>query len=244
MGIFFSKNYSGDLFVLFGALHLLVMAGVVVACLCVYLLRRRFNERGRRLMRYGLSIFIIMAESSWHVWMLWIGDWNIQGMLPLWLCSMMAWLSPVLLISRNHRLYEFAYFMGLIGPAMAILTPDLGQYGFPHFRFIEFFLLHGAIMVGVVYMTAIEGLRPTWRSIPRVVVIMNVYWAFTAIVNALIGSNYLYTAGKLTTPSLLDYLGPHPWYLLSMEAVAIGLMVLLYLPFAVRDARVERAELI
>lgn len=237
MDIYFAKDYSGEPFVLFGTKHLLVMTGVMLVCVAIFLLRWRFSPRARRVFRYGISVLIVAAESSWHVWMLAIGDWNIQVMLPLWLCSVMAWLSPVLLISRNYHLYEFAYLMGLIGPAMAILTPDLMNYGFPHFRFIEYFLLHGAIIVAVFYMTAVEGLRPTGRSIPRVIVIMNLYWGFTAVINALIGSNYLYTAGKLPTPSLLDYLGPHPRYLLSMELLGIVIMLLLYLPFAVQDAR-------
>jgi hypothetical integral membrane protein (TIGR02206 family) len=172
--------------------------------------------------------------------MLAIGDWNIQVMLPLWLCSATSWTMPLLLIWRSQKYYEWVYFMGIIGAAMALLTPDLMQYGFPHFRFIEFFTLHGAVIVAIVYMTLVEGFRPTWKSLPRVFVITNTYWLFCAWVNNQIGSNYLYTRGKLPTPSLLDYLGPHPWYLLSMEAIGIILCVLLYLPFAIKDKRLRK----
>ena len=86
-------------------------------------------------------------------------------------------------------------------------------------------------------MTAVERMRPTRRSILRVVIAINLLWAFTGLVNELIGSNYLYTHGKLPTPSLLDYLGPHPWYLLAMEGIGLALMLLLYLPFALRDRK-------
>jgi len=70
--------------------------------------------------------------------------------------------------------------------------------------------------------------------------ITNIYWLFCAWVNSQIGSNYLYTHGKLPTPSLLDLLGPHPWYLLSMEALGIVLCMLLYLPFALKDKRSQK----
>jgi hypothetical integral membrane protein (TIGR02206 family) len=166
-----------------------------------------------------------------------IGDWSIKAMLPLWLCSATSWTMPLLLIWRNKKYYEWVYFMGSIGAAMALLTPDLMQYGFPHFRFIEFFTLHGALIVAIVYMTSVEGFRPTWKSLPRVIVITNVYWLFCALVNSQIGSNYLYTNGKLPAPSLLDLLGPYPWYLLSMEVLGIILCLLLYLPFAIKDKR-------
>jgi hypothetical integral membrane protein (TIGR02206 family) len=156
-------------------------------------------------------------------------------MLPLWLCSVTSWTMPLLLVFRSRRYYEWAYFMGILGASMALLTPDLSIYGFPHFRFIEYFTLHGAIIAAVVYSTAVEGFRPTWASLARVLVIANLYWLFCAWVNNQIGSNYLYTRGKLPTPSLLDVLGPYPWYLLVMEILGIILCVGLYLPFALRD---------
>jgi hypothetical integral membrane protein (TIGR02206 family) len=86
-------------------------------------------------------------------------------------------------------------------------------------------------------MTAVEGFRPTWKALPRVILYTNLYWLFCAWVNNQIGSNYLYTRGKLPTPSLLDVLGPYPWYLLSMEALGIVLCILMYLPYAVSDWR-------
>ncbi len=237
MGEFFARDYRGGAFVLFGAQHLTALALVVLACLAVWALRRRFTEQGKKIMRWGLLALIYTCEGSWQVWMLATGQWTVQGMLPLWLCSVTSWTMPLLLIWRNRYYYEWAYFMGSIGAAMALLTPDLTIYGFPHYRFIEFLTLHGAIIVAVVYMTVVEGFRPTWRSLLRVFGIANLYWLLCAIINPLIGSNYLYTRGKLPTPSLLDVLGPYPWYLVWMEVLGILLCLLLYLPFALSKKR-------
>jgi hypothetical integral membrane protein (TIGR02206 family) len=239
----FARDYTGGPFILFGRDHLIALTIVALVCLGVYLFRERWRtERSKRNTRLGLLAVIYLCEGSWHIWMLAIGDWNIQVMLPLWLCSVTAWTMPLLLVWRNYRYYEWAFFMGPIGAAMALLTPDLMQYGFPHFRFIEFITLHGALIVAVVYMTAVEGFRPTWKSLPRVILVTNLYWLFSAWVNSQIGSNYLYTHGKLPTPSLLDVLGPHPWYLLSMEVLGIALCILLYLPFAIKDRRAQAKQ--
>lgn len=241
MGIYFSRNYTGGAFQLFGPTHLIGLAVVVLICAAVVLFRRRWSPRGRTLTRWGLVVLIYLCEGSWQVWMLLTGQWTIQGMLPLWLCSVTSWTMPILLVARSRRYYEWAYFMGLIGAALALSTPDLTIYGFPHFRFIEFFTLHGAIIVAVTYMTAVEGFRPTWQSLPRVFVVTNLYWLFCSWVNRQIGSNYLYTQGKLPTPSLLDVLGPYPWYLVSMEVLGILFCLLLYLPFAIHDWRSAQA---
>jgi hypothetical integral membrane protein (TIGR02206 family) len=243
MAEYFARDYAGGAFVLFGRDHLIGLALVALVCLAIWLLRGRWTERGRRITRWTLLGVIYGCESSWHLWMLATGQWNIQVMLPLWVCSITAWTMPLLLIWRSQRYYEWAYFMGILGALMALLTPDLMNYGFPHFRFIEFITLHGTIIIAVVYMTVVEGFRPTWGSLGRVLIITNLYWLFCAGVNSLIGSNYLYTHGKLPTPSLLDVLGPHPWYLLWMEVIGIALALLLYLPFAWRDRKRPHATI-
>ena len=236
----FARDYHGAPFVLFGSDHLLALGLIGLICLSIWLFRRRFSKPVRKYIPWGLAALIYLCEGSWQVWMLLTGQWTIQGMLPLWLCSVTAWTIPLLLVWRSQRYYEWAYFMGILGAAMALSTPDLTIYGFPHFRFIEFLTLHGAIIVAVIYMTAVEEFRPTWKSLLRVTVMVNLYWLFCAWVNSRIGSNYLYTAGKLPTPSLLDVLGPYPWYLLAMEGLGLILCVLLYLPFAIKDWREKK----
>ncbi|MGB2956822.1 MAG: hypothetical protein WBB64_12750 [Anaerolineales bacterium] len=40
-----------------------------------------------------------------------------------------------MLIKKDQRIFEFTYFMGISGALQALFTPDIGMYGFPHFRF-------------------------------------------------------------------------------------------------------------
>jgi hypothetical integral membrane protein (TIGR02206 family) len=62
------------------------------------------------------------------------------------------------------------------------------------------------------------------------------------IINWLIGSNYLFIAHKPATASLIDVLGPWPWYILSLEAIGLVLCLLLYLPYAIHDQRAARLQ--
>lgn len=236
---YFARDYTGGPFILFGRDHLIALAVIVIICVAIYHFHNHWTEKNKQATRWSLLALIYFCEGSWHLWMWANGDWNIQVMLPLWLCSVTSWSMPLLLILRSQKYYEWAYLIGSIGAAMALLTPDLMQYGFPHFRFIEFFTLHGSLIIAIVYMTFVEGFRPFWNSLPRVILITDIYWLFCAWVNSQIGSNYLYTHGKLPTPSLLDFLGPHPWYLFSMQVLGIVFCLLLYLPFAMKDKRLE-----
>jgi len=237
VGQYFVKEYTGTPFELFGMAHLVALGLVVLINLLVVMARKRFNSRGRMWMRYGLAAVLVLNEIAWHLWNYYTGQWTIQTMLPLHLCSVLVWVSAFMLLTGNYVIYEYAYFMGIAGAIQALLTPDAGIYGFPHFRFVQTMISHGTIVTAAIYMTVVEGSRPYWSSLKRVAIGGNLYMLVIFILNQVLGSNYLFIAHKPETASLMDMLGPWPWYILSLEVIALAMCLLLYMPYAIRDQR-------
>jgi hypothetical integral membrane protein (TIGR02206 family) len=235
---FFAKDYTGEPFVFLGPPHLVVIAILVV--ILFFLGRIRSRPPLQKAFRWGLAAVLVLNELAWHVWNAAVGQWTLQTMLPLHLCSVLVWTTAAMLFTENYRIYEFIYFMGIGGALQAVLTPDLGMYGFPHFRFFQTFISHGSIIIAAVFMTVVEGLRPGWRSILRVFVAMNLYMVVVFGINSLLGSNYLFIMRPPETPSLIDALGPWPWYLLSLQVIGLVTCLVLYLPFALKDWRLAR----
>ena len=229
-----SGDYKGPAFEYFGAAHLSAIAFLVL--LNLYLMRfRNASDRTKATIRWSLALVLLINEIAWHYWTYTVGQWTIQTMLPLHLCSLLVWTGVFMLLSKNYRIYEFMYFMGIGGALQALATPGLGRYGYPHFAFFQYFLSHGLIITSAIYMTVVEGFRPTWKSLLRVFIWMNVYIAIVFIINNVIGSNYLMINQKPATPSLLDLLPPWPVYILYMEMIGVATMLLLYSPFAIKD---------
>ena len=246
MSQYFDKDWAGEPFHLFGTGHLITLAVIVLINLSFIWLRKSSSRLLKDRIRFAIAAVLVLAEGSWHVWNIAIGEWTMQTHLPFHLCSVLVWSSVVMLLTRNYRIYEFAYFLGIAGAAQALLTPEAGIYGFPHFRVFQTLFAHGSIVTGAIFMTVVEGYRPTWSSLKRVVIWMNIYAVIVAGVNVLIGSNYLYTLHKPETASLMDVLGPWPLYLISLELIALLLCILLYLPWMIKDrktANIRRAEL-
>jgi len=77
-------------------------------------------------------------------------------------------------------------------------------------------------VTAAIFMTVVEGFRPTWRSVRSVLLWAHVYGVVIFVFNMLTGSNYLYISRKLETASVLDVLGPWPWYLIPMECIGLA----------------------
>ena len=236
MGAFITNNYQGGPFQFLGVSHIITL--LLIVLLNIFLLRdKKRDDKARLRTRWVIAIILWLNEASYHLWQSYYGLWNVQEHLPLHACSILIWLSGFMLIKKNRTIYEFAYFMGIAGALQALFTPDIGVYGFPHYRFFQSFISHGLLVTGAIYMTTVEGFRPTWKSLLRVVVVMNVYMLIVLGINSIIGSNYLFVSRKPPGPSLLDALPEWPVYLLYIEGLGLIMFLLLYLPFLVKDLR-------
>ena len=227
---FFAED-TGSPFVFFGFVHLAILGMVGLFVFYLFFVRKSANIKLRKLIRYGLAGLLIINQLARHIWLVYFDQWSIQWNLPLHLCSIFVWLSAYMLITKSYTIFEFAYFLGIGGALQALLTPDVGSYNFQYFYLTQFFIAHGSIITASAYMAIVEGYRPTWASIRKVFIWANIYLVIVTMINLVIDSNYLYTLHKPHVPTLLDYLGPWPWYILSAEGMALILFLLLYLPF-------------
>lgn len=236
MSRYFAYDYTGAPFVLFGTWHLVAL--LVIALLNVGMLGFRTSTgKTRIVVRWTMAIVLWVDEASWHIWNLYWGHWNVRTMLPLHLCSVLIWLAGFMLVFKNYRIYEFVYFLGIGGALQALLTPDAGIYGFPHYRIFQTLISHGLLVTSGIFMTTVEGFRPTWKSILRVAVVANIYLVVIYFVNVALGSNYMMLNGKPATASLLDVLPPWPYYIPFLELIGVATCLLLYLPFIFKDWR-------
>ncbi len=232
--------YSGAPFVIFGREHLLALVITLLAWLSVYAVTRVYGPERTTLLRWALVGFCIINWLGWDYWQWQQGLWQPAYSLPLQLCTLSVPLAALMLARRSPALFGVLYFWGYAGATNALLTPDLQIYGFPHFRFWIFFTSHGSILLALAYAAGAWRWRPTLRSMGAAWLAANALLLAAGLVNLLTGGNYLFVARKPEFPSLIDYLGPWPWYIVSLQGVALAVFVLVYLPYALADLRRKR----
>ena len=237
MSRYFGVN-GEEAFVFFSAVHWSALAILFFIYLALYLNRKRFQQaRWDHYARWTIAILLIVQEISLSVWRISIGTWTAGSSLPLHLCGFAILLAAVGLINRNYTIYELVYFWGLGGAIQALLTPDIGEYGYPHYRFFQFFVSHGLLILASLYMTWVGGMRPTHRSVWKAWIFTNIYMLPIALFNWITDGNYLFICHKPENGSIMDFFGPWPWYILVLEVVGIVSFYIYYAPFAVIDLK-------
>ncbi|HMS51065.1 MAG: TIGR02206 family membrane protein [Bacteroidetes bacterium] len=151
--------------------------------------------------------------------------------LPLPICHFCSLAMPILMVSRRFALFEVFYFWIMVGTVQAILTPDLYD-GFPHSNYWKYWVAHCGLVICILYLVFVYYMRPTHKSLWKTFWITQIVVPVSLLANYLTGGNYNYLSHKPPQGSLLDFMGPWPWYILASEALALLLFYLAYLPFA------------
>jgi hypothetical integral membrane protein (TIGR02206 family) len=214
--------------------HLAVLAAVP-ALAGVLAARARARPAAARPIRVALAGAIGLHELAWYALALGRGWVDPPFGLPLHLCDLVLWATVYGLLSLDRRVLEVVYYLALGGTGMALLTPDLGA-ALPSWPAVAFFVAHGGVVAAVLFLALSGALRPGPRSWWRAFLWVNGYAAVVGTFNAVFGTNYFYLCEKPGAPSLLDLLGPWPWYVVAGEVVALALFALLSLPFRGRPA--------
>lgn len=166
------------------------------------------------------------------------GSFELENVLPFHLCDLAAVTAGIALLTRRSLICSLTYFWGLAGTIQGLVTPAIRETG-P--IFVSFFLQHFAIVAAALYLPLVKRWRPDRplvRAVGEVFAWSVAYLVFAMAVNAITGSNFAYASHPPKNPSLLDHLGPWPWYLASMLGIAILFYALLALPFMKRrDSR-------
>ena len=206
---------------IFGPKHLAVVFVFMLFWASIFYFRNKWNKKEINVIRTTLAILLALNEIGLHIWSAYWGIWTIQTMLPLHMCSVMLWIIVYMALTDNRSLYDFAYFLGIGGALQAFLTPaDASLYDIPHYRIMQTLIAHGLIITIPLFMTVVEGMRPTWASFKRIFIWTNIYMILIFFLNRIIGSNYLFIAQKPPSPTLMDALSPWPWYIPQLEVVA------------------------
>jgi hypothetical integral membrane protein (TIGR02206 family) len=207
-------------------LGLLVVAAVV---LCVA--ARRAPGRWVDTVAAVIAMALVISELSWQPYVLSKHAWSLGASLPVQLCDVAGFVAAAALVWRQLLLVEVAYFWGLGGTVQAVLTPDLKDQHFPSFPYLQFYVTHDLVILAALFLVIGLALHPRPGAVRRIYVLTLGFALVVGLIDLVTGGNYMYLRQIPAGGSLLNVMGPWPWYIAAGAVLTLVALVILDAPF-------------
>ncbi len=210
--------------------HWAVLGIIAAAALALISVGRSMAQEGRLRICRGLALIILLELAIEYAWRAstddYSGTWKEN--LPLQYCTFMGFISALALWFRPGWACGQVYFSVLAASVQALITPALTA-AWPSAVFFFFFSSHGLLFLAALAVPLLLGWRARGYDDLRAVLIGDIYLALIAPLNVWLGTNYGFTQAPPVQGSMLDFLGPAPWYYLWLQLPAWGIFRLLFL---------------
>ena len=223
--------------VLLSPSHIITVCLSLAAIVYIPRLFRDSSDNVKKFLAY-LIIFLLLVNQVMDFYREGIMSERWQEGLPLHLCDFSTMSIILYFITRHRDFFIFAFFFGIAGGGMSILTPDT-VYGFPYIGYIQSQIGHTMILMGVTYAMVIDNQRPFLKDVPKVFIYATILLAFTYLMNYLLGTNYWFLAEKPIGNNITAFMRPEPFHIIDLYIVALLVCYSMYLPFYLKDRKLR-----
>jgi len=228
-------------FELFGDIHLITLGIILsVSLIFSFTVRQYYDKNTFAGFEKILGYLLIITELIKPFFLVEFGDYHFTNTVPLHLCHITSYATGLFLLTRDTRFFDFAYFWGMGGGTMALLTPDV-EFTFPHIDFISLFSSHGLVFFTIIYILVVIRQYVTFSSLINAVKYALMALPFVYILNLIIGgeegykANLWYLMERSEGASLMDFFPVFfqnpPFHMLIVIPLSIVIFLFLYLPF-------------
>jgi hypothetical integral membrane protein (TIGR02206 family) len=210
----------------FSTPHLAALAVGLVLCVLAIWLPRRHGGRWEAPAARALALLVLCAWAGEYVVDACEGVWSVRYTLPLQLTDAISIATVLALWTRRQLLVELVYFLALSASLQATVTPDLA-HDFPSVFYFTYFVYHLGAIVAACYLVFGAGLLPRRSSVWMAFAVAWAWAGIAAIGCLATGGNYMFLREKPEQGSLLNAMGPWPWYILAASLVGLAMMLVL-----------------
>lgn len=221
--------------------HLAAVIAMVAASALLVREARCRGPRWRRAAARVLAVMILLAYLAEHATYMTRDIWTVRTNLPLHLSDAVTLVAVLALWRPQSRiLVELLYFWAFSASLQAVLTPGVGQ-PFPDVLYFTYFGTHAGVIVAACLLVLGFGGYPRAGAVARVLGVTAALAVAAGVANMITGGNYMFLRATPPRDSLLDLMGPWPWYVLGGAALGVAMFLVLDL-VAERLRRFDQAD--
>jgi hypothetical integral membrane protein (TIGR02206 family) len=230
MNHFFAFEPSIHQFQEFGLSHIVPIIFIVFGVFMIYRYRLQLRRlQHEKTIRYTLAGIAIFAEVSFQIWQMAHGAWDFADSLPLHLCRLTNYLGIYVMLTKDKRVFEIAYFWSLSG-VVSVLFPDI-LHGPDRFRYYHFMISHILFFFNFMYLLFVTDLPLTFQSFKKSFVTLFLLATVIIIpINNIFNVNYMYLLYPGDTPFTIFWGYGYLVYLIGCIGLVMIVITLWYVP--------------
>ena len=223
-------------FILFGSQHISALSTVIAASVVTpIVLRTSSSVEFKKSVSMVLAILLILHELIKPFYRYYLFGHELLLVFPIHICHLAAISMGLFLILKKEFLFEIAYFWGLSGNLLAMVTPDM-KYGFPNLEFIMFYFGHGLLLLSILFTCVCLRTNLRWSSIVRVLIttiliLPAMYGLNIALESYQPNVNYWYLMITPGPDTILSLFPEPPWHIPYVAVTALLIFIISFIPY-------------
>ena len=223
-------------FILFGSQHISALSTVIAASVVTpIVLRTSSSVEFKKSVSMVLAILLILHELIKPFYRYYLFGHELLLVFPIHICHLAAISMGLFLILKKEFLFEIAYFWGLSGNLLAMVTPDM-KYGFPNLEFTMFYFGHGLLLLSILFACVCLKTNLRWSSIVRVfiatiLILPAMYGLNIALESYQPDVNYWYLMITPGPDTILSLFPEPPWHIPYVAVTALLIFIVSFIPY-------------
>lgn len=226
----FNEKYNNTLS-MFGLQHIITIVIIIGILAGAIYLARKFREDNTKdkIFRYTLGSFLLVSEITYHIWTILNGGYSLNMIPFTGFCAFVNVLTIYYLFTNNKKVANMVAYYSTTGMIFSVIFIDM-NYGFPHFRYFHYFLVHFGFFVATIYYLFSGKLTITRKNANLASILLFSYTLFMWVFDLTLGFNWFYL-NESPVREISDFFGKYLYPVLWMAFIAglVNLWSVIYL---------------
>ena len=188
---FFRSKPEGYDIEKFGFTHIFLVTFAFVGAILIYVNRDKLKNSNKNILKFFV-VLLFLQQVILYGWYIISGAFSIETSLPLYDCRVAIICLIYGVFFNNNKSKRIGIYLGFVGSIVALISPDLDRFIFPHYTWVSFFVGHILLLWVSCYIFFVEEIEISFKKYTEVFIFTNVLHIAVIIFNSISKSNYAF----------------------------------------------------
>lgn len=188
---FFRSKPEGYDIEKFGFTHIFLVTFAFVGAILIYVNRDKLKNSNKNILKFFV-VLLFLQQVILYGWYIISGAFSIETSLPLYDCRVAIICLIYGVFFNNNKSKRIGIYLGFVGSIVALISPDLDRFIFPHYTWVSFFVGHILLLWVSCYIFFVEEIEISFKKYTEVFIFTNILHIAVIIFNSISKSNYAF----------------------------------------------------